>query len=131
MPLIDVSNLAMVRAGDTNPGGGAITTSASANEQVLGSYGEDSVGHVGTVVAPGALDTAGGHVVPWWMFLVGILVVWAFFDSKSEKADLKEVKVGFANSFKVALFVLIWFTLFKWIAGIYVIPGLSAIVEAA
>ena len=132
MALIDFPNAALIRGGDVNPGGGGITTSGSANESVLNSYGEsDKAGQVGTVVAPGAVDTVGGHAIPWWVFLVGILVVWAFVDAKSEKDDLKEVKVGFANSFKVALFVLVWFTLFKWIAGVYVIPGLSAVVEAA
>lgn len=128
---LDFSNVALAKGGDVNPGGGGMTTSSSTNQTVLEAYGANSIGGVGTLVAPGAHETVAGHVIPWWVFLIGVLVVWAFFDAKSEKEDLKEVKVGFANSLKVSLFVLVWFTLFKWFFGVYVVPGLSAVVEAA
>lgn len=130
MPLIDFSTAALAKSGDVNPGGGGMTTSGSTNATVLAAYNEDAIGSANSVVvAPGAIGTVAGHVIPWWVAIIGVLVVWAFFDAKNEKAQLTDVRVGFGNSLKTAIFVLVWFTLFKWVFGTYVVPGLSAIVE--
>lgn len=132
MPLIDFSDAALPGGADAsaNPGGPGLTTSARTNQTALSAAGQDEFS--GTVVAPQAIGTAGAHVIPWWLFLIVAVVVWKFLEERgSGSSAVSEIKLGVSNILKITVCAIIGLTLFKWVFGVYVIPGLSAVVEAA
>ncbi len=130
MPLIDFSEAALLGGADAaaNPGGPGLTTSARTNQNALAAAGEDVF--TGTVVAPQAHGTAAGHVVPWWLALIVGVVVWKFLEERGS-GTFGEIKLGVANIMKITVCAIIGLTFAKWVLGIYVVPGLSAVVEAA
>jgi hypothetical protein len=131
MPLIDFADAALPGGADAsaNPGGPGLTTSARTNQSALAAAGEDEF--AGTVVAPQAHGTAAGHVIPWWLALIVAIVVWKFLEERGDHSALSELKIGVSNVIKVTVMAIIGLTLAKWIFGVYVVPGLSAVVEAA
>jgi hypothetical protein len=131
MPLIDFTDAALPGAADAaaNPGGPGLTTSARTNQTALAAAGQDTFS--GTVVAPQAIGTTGAHVIPWWIALIVAVLVWKFLEERGGDSSLSEIKLGVSNIVKITVCAIIGLTLFKWVFGVYVIPGLSAIVEAA
>jgi hypothetical protein len=131
MPLIDFSDAALPGGADAsaNPGGPGLTTSARTSQTALAAAGQDEFS--GTVVAPQAVGTAGAHVIPWWIAIIVAVVIWKFLEEKGGNSSLSEIKLGVSNVIKITVCAIIGLTLAKWIFGVYVIPGLSAVVEAA
>lgn len=130
MPLIDFSTASLPGGGDVNPGGGGLTTSSKTSEQVLIAAGEDE--YNGMVVGTGLLGTPAGHPIAWWIGM-GVLLVGVKFlaEKNSEGTEFKNIRVGFFNIAIITLSAIFGMTLAKWVFGVYKVPGLSAIVEAA
>lgn len=138
MPLIDFSTAALPGSADysANPGGPGLTISARTNQQALAAVGQDAIGTgaavAQTVVAPQAAGTAAGHPVSWWVALIVIVIAIKFFAEQAEDSgEFKNVRIGFFNIIVITLSAIVGMIFLKWFFGLYQVPGLSGIIEAA
>ena len=129
MPLIDFSTANLPHSGDFSPGQG-LSTSSSTNENVLAALGQDE--YVGNVIAPQANGTLAGHPVAAWLGVILLIIVLKFVAEKNGEAGaFSNVRVGFFNIAVITLSSLIGLTFLKWVFGVYKVPGISPIIEAA
>jgi hypothetical protein len=130
---LDFGTAGLPRWGDTDAGGGGLTTSASTNEEVLDAYGineypggndDDDGGDIVPAFA-GAVDHPASHPVIGWTVVIIFFVVWMYIRHKDKE------KTGMvADLIEHTIEVFIGFTFLKWFFGFYKIPGISDNIEA-
>lgn len=131
MARIDFSSAALPSSGDNDPSQVGLTVSGRTNQTVLTNSGQDELA-VGSVVAPQMQGTVAGHVVPWWLALIVLVIAVKFIAEKNDEAgEFKNIRVGFFNIMVITLCAVIGLTLLKWIFGIYKVPGIAPLIEAA
>lgn len=135
MALIDFDLQSLPHSADTGNPGTGLSTANSTSQTALVAAGEGpGQSDGGSLVVRDHAAVMGplGHPVPWWIGLVLVLVLIKFFAEQGEhEADYKNVRIGVSNVVTITLSSIIGTMLLKWIFGIYKVPGLSAIIEAA
>lgn len=80
----------------------------------------------------GLEGTPAGSPVAWWFAMGGILIAIKVLAEKSgEEAEFKTIRIGATNIMIITLSAVVGLTLLKWVFGIYKVPGISQIIEAA
>lgn len=80
----------------------------------------------------GMEGTPSGSPVAAWFGLVALVVIMKLIAEKNgEEAEFKTVRIGATNIAIITISAIVGMTLLKWVFGIYKVPGISQVVEAA